>query len=203
MYIPTPYLAFLALVATKAIAYPNPEPCTGNCSAIHDPSVIQRKSDGTWYRFNTNGNIGIASAPNLTGPWTYDGELLEGGSVIEVSASQGVWVCDSPASSVFGFCVDKTLMSDRPLMCRMWMGHTTLTTPFPPPDPKTRILVSRLLNCWMQALGLIMGVSVSPTPQPTTASTQISSANPITPLRIPFSDQVGMASSKRNCRVGF
>lgn len=77
--------------ARQAASWPDPEPCTGNCSYVHDPSII-RKSDGTWYRFSTNGNIAIASAPALTGPWTYQGAMLPGGSSIHVVDGQELWV---------------------------------------------------------------------------------------------------------------
>ena len=47
--------------------YPDPEPCRGNCSWIHDPSVIYENNK--YWRFSTSGNIAIASAPSLGGPW--------------------------------------------------------------------------------------------------------------------------------------
>lgn len=72
--------------------WPDPEHCSGNCSAIHDPSVV-RRADGTWFRFSTNGNIAIASAPNLTGPWEYQGAMLPNGSEIQVIENQEIWVC--------------------------------------------------------------------------------------------------------------
>ncbi|KIW60517.1 hypothetical protein PV05_00729 [Exophiala xenobiotica] len=73
--------------------WPDPEPCSGNCSAIHDPSVV-RRADGTWFRFSTNGNIAIASAPNLTGPWEYQGAMLPNGSEIQVIENQEIWAPD-------------------------------------------------------------------------------------------------------------
>ena len=76
--------------------WPDPEPCSGNCSAIHDPSVV-RCADGTWFRFSTNGNIAIASAPSLTGPWEYQGAMLPNGSEIQVIENQEIWVCQLPA----------------------------------------------------------------------------------------------------------
>ena len=75
-------------------AFPNPEPCLGNCSWVHDPSVIVK--DGTYYRFSTSGNIAIATAPSLTGPWEYKGSLLgPNGSSIHVIDGQDVWVRSS------------------------------------------------------------------------------------------------------------
>jgi arabinan endo-1,5-alpha-L-arabinosidase len=72
--------------------YPDPEPCTGNCTYVHDPSVIQRPTDGTFFRFSTNGNIAIASAPSMTGPWEYLGSMLPNGSEIQVTKGQEIWV---------------------------------------------------------------------------------------------------------------
>ncbi|KAF2647956.1 glycoside hydrolase family 43 protein [Lophiostoma macrostomum CBS 122681] len=75
------------------LAWPEPEPCTGNCTGVHDPSVIRRE-DGTWFRYSTNGNIAIATAPALTGPWTYRGAMLPSGSVIDVVDDQQLWAPD-------------------------------------------------------------------------------------------------------------
>ncbi|KAF2864605.1 glycosyl hydrolase [Massariosphaeria phaeospora] len=69
--------------------FPNPENCTGNCSGVHDPSVI--KKDGVYYRFSTSGNIAIATAPSLTGPWDYKGPLLEHGTSIDLFPDQDIW----------------------------------------------------------------------------------------------------------------
>ncbi|KAF2468689.1 endo-1,5-alpha-L-arabinosidase [Lindgomyces ingoldianus] len=91
--------ALLATAITKPIdpreaaSWPDPEPCTGNCSYIHDPSVLRRK-DGTWFRFSTLGNIAIATAPALTGPWTYQGAMLPSGSKINVVKNQQLWAPD-------------------------------------------------------------------------------------------------------------
>ncbi|KUJ06442.1 endo-1,5-alpha-L-arabinosidase [Mollisia scopiformis] len=81
------------LNSRQAASWPDPEACTGNCTYVHDPSVI-RRSDGTWFRFSTLGNIAIATAPSLTGPWTYEGAMLPDGSSIDVIAGQGLWAPD-------------------------------------------------------------------------------------------------------------
>ena len=74
--------------------YPAPEPCTGNCTYIHDPSVVTA-DDGTFYRFSTNGNIAIASAPSYTGPWTYLGPMLASGSRVNIGVdNQELWAPD-------------------------------------------------------------------------------------------------------------
>jgi arabinan endo-1,5-alpha-L-arabinosidase len=70
--------------------YPLPEPCHGNCSWIHDPSIWYE--DGTYWRFSTSGNIAIATAPSLGGPWRYEGALLHNGTSIFVSDGQDIWV---------------------------------------------------------------------------------------------------------------
>ncbi|KAL6172033.1 hypothetical protein ACJQWK_02214 [Exserohilum turcicum] len=69
--------------------YPDPEPCRGNCSWIHDPSIWYE--DGTYWRFSTSGNIAIATAPSLGGPWRYRGALLHHGTSIFVSNEQDIW----------------------------------------------------------------------------------------------------------------
>ncbi|PSN70725.1 Arabinanase/levansucrase/invertase, partial [Corynespora cassiicola Philippines] len=72
--------------------YPNPEISTGNNSGIHDPSII--KKDGTYYRFSTGGNIAIATAPTIAGPWEYKGALLHKGTSIIVVEGQDIWAPD-------------------------------------------------------------------------------------------------------------
>ena len=106
----SPMLSFLALGTLNSIlavpleprqapSFPNPEACNGNCSYIHDPSLVQA-SDGTWFRFSTNGNIAIATAPDITGPWTYQGAMLPQGSSIQVDPNQQIWVSCSPWPSL-------------------------------------------------------------------------------------------------------
>lgn len=70
--------------------YPEPEPCSGNCSWIHDPSILYE--DGTYWRFSTSGNIAIATAPSLGGPWHYQSALLHNGTSIFVTDGQDIWV---------------------------------------------------------------------------------------------------------------
>lgn len=75
----------------RTTSYLNPEPCTGNCTGVHDPTLIKTES-GKWFRLSTNGNIAIASADDVTGPWTYQGAMLPDGSVIQVVDNQEIWV---------------------------------------------------------------------------------------------------------------
>lgn len=95
MPLPRVFASIVSLlrVTHAASAWPDPEPCSGNCSSIHDPSVVQHPS-GSWLRFSTNGNIAIASAPSLTGPWTYQGAMLPSGSKISVTPGQELWAPD-------------------------------------------------------------------------------------------------------------
>jgi len=79
--------------------YPDPSPCTGNCSHIHDPSLFYE--DGTYWRFSTSGNIAVATAPSLKGPWTYKGPLLNEGTKIQVAPDQDIWVKISTLSIHF------------------------------------------------------------------------------------------------------
>jgi arabinan endo-1,5-alpha-L-arabinosidase len=66
-----------------------PGACSGSCN-IHDPSVIQRESDGVYFRFSTGGEMAIASSTALEGPWTDVGTVLPGGSS---SGATDMWVC--------------------------------------------------------------------------------------------------------------
>ncbi|KAJ8111101.1 hypothetical protein OPT61_g6221 [Boeremia exigua] len=76
--------------------YPDPAPCYGNISWIHDPSIIYE--DGTYWRFSTSGNIAVATAPSIKGPWTYQGPLLPEGTKIKVAPNQDIW---APSISKF------------------------------------------------------------------------------------------------------
>ncbi|KAH7371133.1 glycosyl hydrolase [Pyrenochaeta sp. MPI-SDFR-AT-0127] len=69
--------------------YPEPEPCHGNCSWIHDPSIFYE--NGIYWRFSTSGNIAVATAPSLSGPWTYRGALLHNGTKIFIRNDQDIW----------------------------------------------------------------------------------------------------------------
>lgn len=77
----------------QALSYPDPEPESGNITGVHDPSVIKR-TDGTFFRLSTNGDIAIASAPSMNGPWSYLGAMLPDGSSIDVAPDQQLWAPD-------------------------------------------------------------------------------------------------------------
>jgi arabinan endo-1,5-alpha-L-arabinosidase len=81
------------LLASLALAYPNPLPCSGTCTDCHDPSLIQ-DVDGTYWRFSTGNKIAVYSSPNIEGPWTYQGPALPNGSKINLAGNQDLWAPD-------------------------------------------------------------------------------------------------------------
>lgn len=74
--------------------YASPLACSGTCTNAHDPSIIRRSSDGTYFRFSTGGKIAVHTASTLLGPWTYKGAALPSGSSINLSGNQDLWVLD-------------------------------------------------------------------------------------------------------------
>ncbi|TGJ82366.1 hypothetical protein E0Z10_g6420 [Xylaria hypoxylon] len=85
-------LSLLPLLGS-VLGYANPKTCTGTCTNSHDPAII-RRSDGTYFRFSTNGKIAIHTAPAITGPWTYKGAALPSGSSINLPGNQDLWAPD-------------------------------------------------------------------------------------------------------------
>ncbi|KAJ5125906.1 hypothetical protein N7448_005218 [Penicillium atrosanguineum] len=85
------FFFFIAL----ACAYPNRGACTGDCWT-HDPSMIQRKSDGKYFRFATGTGVNTMTSPSVKGPWTDVGSALPNGSSITVSgvSSSDIWAPD-------------------------------------------------------------------------------------------------------------
>lgn len=80
-----------ALMASRASAYADPGACSGQCWS-HDPSVIRRTSDGTYFRFETGSLIGIWKSTALTGPWVYQGAAIPAGSIIDLDGNDDLWV---------------------------------------------------------------------------------------------------------------
>ncbi|RYP08216.1 hypothetical protein DL764_002031 [Monosporascus ibericus] len=74
----------------SALGYAKPNACSGVCVNTHDPSII-RRDDGTYFRFSTGGRIAVHSAPDITGPWSYEGAALPAGSVIDNPGNQDLW----------------------------------------------------------------------------------------------------------------
>lgn len=75
--------------------YAAPGACSGDCQGdLHDPAVVYN-GQGTYYRFVTHGNIQIATAPSISGPWSTQGAALPEGSMIHAVDNQGpdnIWV---------------------------------------------------------------------------------------------------------------
>ena len=81
-----------ALFAVQVHSYANPLACSGTCTNTHDPSIVRRSSDGTYYRFATGGGVAIHSGSSIQGPWTYQGYALASGSKISNSGADDIWV---------------------------------------------------------------------------------------------------------------
>lgn len=100
----------LACLSTlTSAAYADPGACSGYCWA-HDPAVVKRASDGTYFRFNTGGGIGIAKSTSLAGSWTYEGNALASGSSIALTGNTDLWVCEP--SVVSAACSQSTKLGD-------------------------------------------------------------------------------------------
>ena len=63
-------LTILAFGLGGLAAFPDPLPLSGS-AFIHDPSLVQRVSDGKYYLFSTHNRGGILTATNLAGYVTY------------------------------------------------------------------------------------------------------------------------------------
>jgi arabinan endo-1,5-alpha-L-arabinosidase len=83
--------AVLASAAAVVGTYPDPEACSGDCTAI-DPAVIRRVSDGVYFRFITFDEIRIYKADALTGPWVLQGAAIPAGSIIDLAGNTDLWV---------------------------------------------------------------------------------------------------------------
>ncbi|KIN02678.1 glycoside hydrolase family 43 protein [Oidiodendron maius Zn] len=86
-------IGFFLTAASAVSGYANPGACSGHCWA-HDPSVIQRASDGLYFKFNTGSGIEIATSSSLTGSWTLQGYVLPSGSSIDLSGNTDLWAPD-------------------------------------------------------------------------------------------------------------
>ncbi|KAF2494075.1 endo-1,5-alpha-L-arabinosidase [Lophium mytilinum] len=87
-------IATALIFISSANAYANPGACSGTCNNSHDPSIIRRSSDGTYFRFSTGGGLAVHTAPALVGPWTYKGVVLSGGSKIDLTGNTDLWAPD-------------------------------------------------------------------------------------------------------------
>lgn len=78
-------IAFSVLPFVSA-DYAAPGSYSGDCWA-HDPSLIRRSSDGTYFRSNTRSGVEIYKADSTAGPWTYEGYALSDGSKIDLTGN--------------------------------------------------------------------------------------------------------------------
>jgi arabinan endo-1,5-alpha-L-arabinosidase len=90
-------LLLLLTAAARAQSFPIPQPCSGVCGYVHDPTVVIRESDGTYFRFATFEDLQIATAPSMQGPWSCDGPVLPNGSEIPITGSNAdsLWAPDA------------------------------------------------------------------------------------------------------------
>lgn len=85
----------LAMASPLTERVPQTGKCTGACEgSVHDPSVVYREDTKTYYRFTTNDKINIATAPHISGPWTYQGAALPDGSSIDLPGRMDLWAPD-------------------------------------------------------------------------------------------------------------
>ncbi|KAI0015065.1 glycosyl hydrolase [Xylariomycetidae sp. FL0641] len=89
----TAALSGLLPLLGAAAGYALPEACSGICGNAHDPTIV-RRSDGTYFRFSTGGMIATHTAPDITGPWTYQGAAIAGGSSIPLAGNTDLWAPD-------------------------------------------------------------------------------------------------------------
>ncbi|RPB18849.1 endo-1,5-arabinanase [Terfezia boudieri ATCC MYA-4762] len=85
------FTAFLIFISLASAAHP--ASCSGACN-VHDPAVIRRTSDGTYFRFSTGNRIQIATASSLAGPWTIQGSAIPAGSIIDLDGQDNLWAPD-------------------------------------------------------------------------------------------------------------
>ncbi|RMY75343.1 hypothetical protein D0863_02631 [Hortaea werneckii] len=84
-----------SLIAAGPLAKRGPtQACSGDCQGqVHDPSVVY-DGQATYYRFTTDNEITIATAPSIAGPWTNQGAALPGGSSIDKPGRYDLWAPD-------------------------------------------------------------------------------------------------------------
>ncbi|GAB7358734.1 hypothetical protein MBLNU230_g3963t1 [Neophaeotheca triangularis] len=90
----TNILASVAAFTGFAMAQSDPLPCSGICVNSHDPTLIRRESDGLYFRFSTGGRIPVFTAPEITGPWSEVGTVLDGPAAIDNSGRNDAWAPD-------------------------------------------------------------------------------------------------------------
>jgi arabinan endo-1,5-alpha-L-arabinosidase len=103
------FAALSLLLQPLVYGYADPLSCSGTCTNAHDPSVIRRSSDGTYFRFSTGNKIAIHTAPSVSGPWTYQCAMLPSGSSINLAGNQDLW---APDVSLVSFGENTTAVED-------------------------------------------------------------------------------------------
>ncbi|KAH9851722.1 endo-1,5-alpha-L-arabinosidase [Lenzites betulinus] len=87
-------LSFSSIASPLAAAFPDPLPLTGPFVYVHDPSLIQRESDGKYFLFTSHNKAGIITADNLAGPWTEVGSILPNGASVDLPGNNDIWAPD-------------------------------------------------------------------------------------------------------------
>ncbi|OCH91094.1 glycoside hydrolase family 43 protein [Obba rivulosa] len=87
-------LPLVSLASAVSASFPNPLPLEGDHVYVHDPSLIQRQSDGKYFLFTSHNEAGIITATNLSGPWTEVGSILPNGSSINLPGRNDIWAPD-------------------------------------------------------------------------------------------------------------
>ncbi|KAJ5247227.1 Glycoside hydrolase family 43 [Penicillium chermesinum] len=87
-------MLFTAIFAALAHGYANPGSCSGEC-VVSDPTLIQRRTDKTYFRFSTGNKISYASSSSIAGPWTVIGSVLPSGSKIALAGNTDLWAPDA------------------------------------------------------------------------------------------------------------
>ncbi|KZT24333.1 glycoside hydrolase family 43 protein, partial [Neolentinus lepideus HHB14362 ss-1] len=83
-----------ALCPVSAVSFPDPLALQGAHVYVHDPSLIQRQSDGKYFLFTSHNKSGIITADQLQGPWTEVGSTLPNNSSIQLPGRSDIWAPD-------------------------------------------------------------------------------------------------------------
>ncbi|KAL1950447.1 hypothetical protein VTO73DRAFT_5571 [Trametes versicolor] len=87
-------LSLSSVASPLATTFPDPLALSGAHVYVHDPSLIQRESDGKYFLFTSHDKAGIITADNLAGPWTEIGSVLPDGSAINLPGNDDIWAPD-------------------------------------------------------------------------------------------------------------
>ncbi|OJT10233.1 hypothetical protein TRAPUB_13253 [Trametes pubescens] len=87
-------LSLGSVASPLATTFPDPLALAGDHVYVHDPSLIQRESDGKYFLFTSHDKAGIITADDLAGPWTEIGSVLPDGSSIDLPGNNDIWAPD-------------------------------------------------------------------------------------------------------------